>query len=229
MEEDLDLDRDRDQTRLEHTSPLELTSSHSHSPSPSPYLTSTFSRSEPTLSTSSSDHLLVDDGDAPSTTIAYFPTSASVKKAAPNSLGLGGISNLNSINQHLRVEDRLPLTPLEEVSSPHMTLDSPADLAEVQDPFSRISLHEQQPHQLTTPPTSSSSVSSPLARQTSRNAAASLLPSAPPSAATQDETFYHSLLELVKTEDGYTEDLTDLVEVRVCSFAFSFRGRLGHS
>jgi hypothetical protein len=75
---------------------------------------------------------------------------------------------------------RLPLTPLEEINSPLMTLDSPADLAEVQDPFSARALQE------------------------------ALLAAETPE---QDETFYHALLEIVRTEDGYTADLTDLVEV----------------
>lgn len=41
----------------------------------------------------------------------------------------------------------------------------------------------------------------------------------------QDETFYHALLEIVRTEDGYTEDLTDLVEVRYSDLSSSSTGR----
>ena len=38
-------------------------------------------------------------------------------------------------------------------------------------------------------------------------------------AARNDESFYHALLELVRTEEGYTADLTDLVEVHFASLA----------
>lgn len=84
---------------------------------------------------------------------------------------------------------RLPLTPLEEVNSPLMTLDSPADLAEVQDPFNSRALQQ------------------------------ALLVAANAQRQDSDESFYHALLEIVETEQGYTADLTDLVEV--CTHAFS--------
>lgn len=64
-----------------------------------------------------------------------------------------------------------------------MTLDSPADLAEVQDPFNTRALQE------------ALSVAASAQRQDS------------------DESFYHALLEIIQTEEGYTADLTDLVEV----------------
>jgi len=72
-----------------------------------------------------------------------------------------------------------------------MTLDSPADLAEAQDPFSSRALQE------------------------------ALLVAASAQRQDSDESFYHSLLEIVKTEEGYTADLTDLVEVHFSLLAFA--------
>lgn len=76
-----------------------------------------------------------------------------------------------------------------------MHLDSPADLAEPCNPFESTTFAEQLIK-------ASTSLQEGLDEQTNRE-------------ATNDanETFYHTLLELVNSESGYTADLTDLVEV----------------
>lgn len=94
-----------------------------------------------------------------------------------------------------------------------MTLDSPADLAEVQNPFNN-------------PRAIADSLAAASARGEGQKKDRSVSVSSPAEIGSlqaedtpveqqqQDESFYHALLEIVKTEDGYTEDLTDLVEVR---------------
>jgi len=76
-----------------------------------------------------------------------------------------------------------------------MRLDSPADLAEPSDPFDSIVLGEQ--------------------FYTARNMEQDNLIDERTAGEASDanETFYHTLLEFVQSESGYTADLTDLVEV----------------
>lgn len=94
------------------------------------------------------------------------------------------------------------LTPLEEVNTPEMLLDSPADLAELSNPFDKITHMSSSTTDFTELEQQLESLSLiHLARRSSLNDA--------------DETFYHTLLELVNTEAGYADDLTDLVEVRM--------------
>ena len=90
---------------------------------------------------------------------------------------------------------RLPLTPLEETNTPDMRIDSPADLAEPTNPFDAIAFAEKLSK-------AGSSLHDGLTDEQKVE-----------QANDADETFYHTLLELVNSESGYTADLTDLVEV----------------
>jgi len=125
---------------------------------------------------------------APSLGLAKFPSLGPEPLTSGTRLDVPeGLSLHNADGSALL---RLPLTPLEEVS-PMMTLDSPANIVDSGiNPFDRIKFNA-----------SSSSSSTTSLVQTPR----------------ADETFYHALLELVRTEDSYTADLTDLVEVRKVS------------
>lgn len=93
---------------------------------------------------------------------------------------------------------RLPLTPLEEVDSPDMRLDSPADLAELSNPFEARTFVDQ------FATSNDAQVDTTLDQQQQST-----------DSTDANETFYHTLLELVSSESGYTADLTDLVEVSI--------------
>ncbi|KAK9897599.1 hypothetical protein P389DRAFT_59231 [Cystobasidium minutum MCA 4210] len=100
---------------------------------------------------------------------------------------------------------RLPLTPLEEIDSPDMRLDSPADLAELSNPFDTKSFSEHLSGAIVEAQRSS-------LEQEQRQAAES---------NDANEVFYHTLLEFVNSESGYTADLTDLVEVHFSLLSFA--------
>lgn len=79
-----------------------------------------------------------------------------------------------------------------------MRLDSPADLAELSNPFEARTFVDQ----FATVTDSQADTTSDQQQQ-------------PTDSTDANETFYHTLLELVNSESGYTADLTDLVEVSI--------------
>lgn len=138
-----------------------------------------------------------------STSLPASPTQATYTALFE---ALAGSRHLSSLRiPHLRASlnpslptglgARLPLTPLEETNTPEMRLDSPADLVEPCNPFDVLALDEQF-HKAT------------HAKRDSFNDEQTT-----GEASDANETFYHTLLEFVQSESGYTADLTDLVEV----------------